>query len=78
MASTSPLQKFLYCEIKRIKIEYYKEFNDENITQEYMLVWIANNAQMFRNLWELSKCKECKNYNECGWSALSACNYFIE
>lgn len=43
---------------------------------EYILNWIANNAERFREGWEKSRCKECAKWRDCGYELKESCENF--
>jgi hypothetical protein len=43
---------------------------------DYIIDWINKNAIWFRNAWEISDCKTCKKWENCGWKAERNCKDF--
>lgn len=67
--------KFMQCEISLIKLEQSKT-NDSS--DKFILDWIQNNSAGFRQKWDNSICKNCKNSNSCGWLVKTSCDKFSE
>lgn len=71
---------FIITEIKKIEIDKWIEGMKTSADpgNEFVLDWIERNAQCFRRAWDISKCKDCTQCEDCGYNLLSACNNFIE
>ena len=46
--------------------------------ERYIMEWIRQNAQKFREDWNNSCCKTCLFHQQCGFKTLSSCNYYSE
>jgi len=69
-----------YLKAQKKKIEIDKWCEGCNLTrdpgQEYIISWIFNNAQWFRDSWEKSLCKSCHLSQQCGHNVLQSCGSF--
>ncbi len=69
---------FVYCEVKRIKIDKWVE--GERIHQDpgvqFELDWVSKNAEGYRDAWEHSMCRTCLLKRLCGFNALSSCKKY--
>ena len=70
--------KFIHAE--QIRIDEAKWYEGEKIHNDpgdiYIFNWIQQNAVWFRELWDKSNCKICKNWKRCGHEVKLECNKF--
>lgn len=60
--------KYLHTEMKKIDEDKWLEGEKRNCDpgQEYIVDWINKNASEWRKNWEVSKCKNCAFWMQCG------------
>ena len=77
MDSQQEFKNFIHAEIEKLKIDKWIEGEkiDKDPGVEYELKWVNDNAENFRNAWNVSKCKTCKKCKNCGYNTLSACEH---
>jgi hypothetical protein len=70
--------KFLHAEM--IRIDEAKYYEGEHIHNDpgpsYVMEWINQNAKDFREKWDISCCKDCKNWKECAHKVKKECERF--
>jgi len=72
------IKKSLYIQMKTI--DQSKWFQGENIKQdpgqEFIINWIKNNAEEWRNKYNKCICKNCECWKECGEKLKTDCQNF--
>ena len=72
------MDEFLKSEIIKIEIDKW----DEGIRrcsdpgEDYVMQWVHDNAKWFRETWDASCCKRCKNNLHCGYTLKKQCEHF--
>lgn len=68
----------MYSQKKRIELDKWLEGNrtQQDPGSSFILNWINDNAQKFRNDWEKSLCCECGNSFDCGHNVVQNCGKF--
>jgi hypothetical protein len=71
--------KFLHSEMKKIDIDKWHEGERINNDpgQPYIVEWIGEHAKEFREQWDGSICRFCKNWKECGYKVKKNCEKFV-
>jgi len=75
--SDDSFEIFIKAQIKAIEIAKWieGEKRKQDPSQEYMHEWIKNNARLFKEAWQRSMCKNCKN--DCRYNNKSDCINFL-
>jgi len=70
--------RFINSEMKKIDIDKWCEgcSKEKDPGQEYIIKWIKENADWFREAWNKSSCKVCKDWENCGWKVICNCKKF--
>lgn len=71
--------KFIHTEMRQIDIEKwtYGERIQMDPGQEYIIEWINQNAALYRQLWNNSKCQTCESWKNCGHLVKADCENYI-
>jgi hypothetical protein len=67
--------EFMICQIEKINEEKLLHNRDDDL---FVIHWIQNYSELFRNSWEISLCKSCIKNKICGSKVLKKCNSFKE
>ncbi len=72
------MHKFITVQRKRIdKEKWYKGCDiQQDPGQEFILEWIDNNAAEYRLAWNVSKCKSCTQWHQCGYRVRTICDSY--
>jgi len=73
-------EKFQKTELKFLNdCKYFEGINThKDPGEEFVTEWIQANAQMFRDKWNESLCKECEYCESCGHLLKIQCDRFME
>jgi len=65
-------------QIKKIEVDKWCEGCkiQDDPGQEYVIDWIEHHGQWFRNAYEASCCKGCRNWSECGHNVVPQCDSY--
>ena len=71
--------RFLRVQIKKIEMDKWCEGcgRKQDPGPEYVLDWIHKNASWFRHAWEVSECKNCQRWADCGVHLKQECQDFV-
>ncbi len=72
------MHEYLKIQKQRIEIDKWNEGCRRNMDpgQEYVIHWIENNARWFREAWEKSFCKACRQIRICGIELRNQCDAY--
>ena len=72
------MKDFLLAQAKKIQIDKWCEGCNQakDPGQEYVISWIDQNGEWFRQAWEKSLCKSCHNSVQCGHKVAQRCTRF--
>lgn len=68
--------EFMKAQIHKIEVDKWCRGVDthQDPGEVYVINWVYNNAEKFRNDWNSSVCPNCSNYDDCGYLVLSSCD----
>lgn len=74
------MKDFLIAQKKKIEIDKWCEGCDKTKDpgQEYVINWIDQNGEWFRQAWEMSLCKSCCSSKQCGYNVLQLCDSYTK
>jgi len=75
-AEKNAMELSVYIESEKARKNLRLNDNGEK-TDDFFLNWIDDHAHGFRNAWEDSKCKNCRNIETCCFCLKSECQNFI-
>jgi hypothetical protein len=77
IAEKNAIEKSVYIDSEKEKRNLRLD-NDNRPIEDYFIKWINMHAKQFREAWELSICKNCKNVYQCHDCLKELCNLFEE
>ena len=69
---------FMEAQVHRIEIDKWVQGERQHSDpgEVFIVDWVYGNAKKFRYEWQCSCCQDCHSHRECGYNALSACDYY--
>jgi hypothetical protein len=74
-AQIHAIEKSVYIDSEKANRNLRYDCNG-NPTEEYFIHWIDNHSEKFRDAWNISVCKNCKNLMKCNDCLKEKCNMF--
>jgi hypothetical protein len=81
MMEKSELQRKLEVEIRKLELDRYLEgirVCHDPRDDGYDLKWVEANSDWFREKWEISACRTCAKYKECGLELKKDCERYVK